>query len=264
MIRDLRTQLDELLAQRGYDAHYDEIWPGILRACGGAVVHEDVAWRYYALYTAPLLDAAGLARRDAMATYGEAQVALGLHLRILDWLIDRHEQGAPNELLLAAHRLLEHARSRLEALGCRWNAAMEAVYLQFLLYDRDVQAGDFHDRETSWRRVSPLCVLPDCSPVLADAPPEVRRVWRRYIAWNLMRADYDDLLDDLGAGRHTPLTALAEEHFGNRPHVGGVATASRWAQIYLMEEAERLRTETSRYSSLWSLTLKALTATVTD
>ncbi len=165
--------------------------------------------RYFLLYTAPVLEISGLtttADWERLCLWGLVQTRLGVHLRYLDNIVDGDRSVSSSAaVLLAAHHLLTDAKRLLSERSFGWGALQDDIYGQFLAFESENRAGFHHDFDSLWRRVSPLCVIPET--YLAESiPNSLALAYREYLAWTLLQADCDDGLEDLRAGVETPIT----------------------------------------------------------
>ena len=170
---------------------------------------------YFHLYTIPLLESAGLLedeRWQEAVFWGAVQLCLGLHIRYADYIMDGDQVDASiPRLTKQAHVYLARAQSLLWSKGYAWSPEQTAIYAQYIDYECELEEGRFHDFSSLWRRVSPLCVVGETYLASSMRSPEFRWNYRRFLAWSLIHADCDDVLEDLAADRKTPVTILARE-----------------------------------------------------
>jgi hypothetical protein len=182
----------------------------------------EAAQVYFFWYTLPVLEAAGLLFGDdrrSLVDIGAAQLALGLHLRHIDDLIDENLPATDRICLLErSHSCFSKALRKLADAGLIWGQEQDATYVQFFDYERESRAGMLHDFPGLWRRASPLCVLPDTSLRDSFSPSGLGDVFHTYISWALLRDDCDDALKDLNGGQVTPITAILREQMADDRH----------------------------------------------
>jgi hypothetical protein len=171
--------------------------------------------RYLYLYTIPILEVAGLLSgpSDAVALmWTTVHLCLSLHLRHIDHVLDSdRDAGRILEHARKSHRYLAYAQDLLQKNHLEWGPAQTAMYSQFYDYEMEVREGYFHDFSSLWRRVSPLCVVPETYLVADHVSPDFRHSYRSFVSWSLLQADCDDLLKDLKHECTTPVTRLVQE-----------------------------------------------------
>ena len=171
--------------------------------------------RYLYLYTIPMLEAAGLLSGPSHATavmWATVHLCLSLHLRHIDHVLDSdRDAGHILDHARQSHRYLAHAQDLLQQNHLEWGPAQTAMYSQFYDYEMEVREGYFHDFSSLWRRVSPLCVVPETYLAADFASSGFRQFYRSFVSWSLLQADCDDLLKDLRNQCLTPVTRLVRE-----------------------------------------------------
>lgn len=220
---------------------------------------EIITLRYFTLYTVPLLDAGGflLDPPSRPTEVAAAHLALGLHIRYSDYVVDGDRPAKVIGDSRSAMRNLLHAQALLGAAGEPWTDVQSAVLIQYLDYESEVAAGFRHDIASLWRRVSPLCVVGD---TVLRWPQEPSATYRHFLAWSLMYADCDDFLQDMRAGRWTPVTRLISDHLsGTAADADAVAATIVSMRRYLEVETERLLTTMNAAGwLLWSRIVQRL------
>lgn len=169
--------------------------------------------RYLYLYTLPVLEGARLLNgsMDECDVWATVSVCLSLNLRHLDYVLDADQssESVPGDIR-QAHSLLAGAHEILRIHGVEWGPAQSALYGQFLEYEMEVQQGYFHDLSSLWRRVSPMCVLPE-TYLAKYLSPGFLRQYRTFLSWSLLQSDCDHALKDMTRQCHTPVTKLLHE-----------------------------------------------------
>jgi hypothetical protein len=216
---------------------------------------------YFHLYTVPLLESAGLLEDDRWQEavfWGAVQLCLGLHIRYADYIMDGDKVCASiPRLTKQAHGYLARAQSLLWSKGHAWSPEQTAIYGQYIDYECELEAGCFHDFSSLWRRVSPLCVVGETYLSSSMGSLEFRWNYRKFLAWSLIHADCDDVLEDLAANRKTPVTILARERITN--HSTDLAATSevvRALKAFQAKQAERLLHSVS--DPVWQTVIRKL------
>lgn len=199
---------------------------------------------YFHLYTIPLLESAGLLedeRWQEAVFWGTVQLCLGLHIRYADYIMDGDQVDASiPRLTKQAHGYLARAQSLLWSKGYAWAPEQTAIYAQFIDYECELEEGCFHDFSSLWRRVSPLCVVGE-TYLSSSMTSEFRWNYRKFLAWSLIHADCDDVLEDLAAHRKTPVTILAREQITNHSSdLAATAEVIRRLKAFQSKQTERL------------------------
>jgi hypothetical protein len=177
--------------------------------------------RYLYLYTLPMLEAAGLLSNEYSVArfWATVQLCLSLHLRTVDYILDSDRD---NEKIVdhtrRAHRYLAHAQDLLQQKGLAWGPSQTALYAQFYEYEVEVHNGFFHDFSSTWRRVSPLCVVPETYLASRLSIAGLTQSYRCFLSWSLLHADCNDVLKDLKSGCVTPVTRLVQEKITGMSH----------------------------------------------
>lgn len=219
--------------------------------------------RYLYLYTLPISQTIGAQTGvDRLTLMSLAQVALGLHIRCLDDLLDQDKPKLQvGSELLRAHGLLEYAKDRLREGNVRWDSSADAIYRQFLLYDQEARAGFRHSFGSFWRRVSPLCIIPE---LLLER--ECKSLYRRYCGWSLLEADCDDAIKDWTHNTVTPVTVQLRDHVrGTRLDFEAGAEVVTECHAVSSYELERLKRELQTLGlATWSTILECLAISFHD
>jgi hypothetical protein len=185
---------------------------------------------YLYLYTLPLLEIAGLLvpqRRSEAMRWGLLQFCMGMHIRYMDSVIDADEQV---DALRTTHLSMVYYSRALTVLaetGMPWNETAEAMYMQYLLYEQEVQNGAKHSFGSLWRRVSPLCVFPMLMQARGMISTDDGRLFREFLSWSLVRADCDDGLRDYASNTLTPVVRLLREGLNGSPN-----NITQFVQVY--------------------------------
>jgi hypothetical protein len=211
---------------------------------------------YFHLYTMPLLESAGLledGRWQEAVFWGTVQSCLGLHIRYADYIMDGDRvQASVPRLTKQAHGYLARSQNLLWSKGYTWSPEQTAIYSQYLDYECELEAGCLHDFSSLWRRVSPLCVLGETYLASSMRSSEFLRTYRTFLAWSLIHADCDDVLEDLAAHRKTPVTILASERITNHStDAAGVAEVIAYFKSFQAKHARRLLEGLPEKSPAW-------------
>lgn len=206
---------------------------------------------YFLLYTLPVLEISGLLESGKSADrdlWARVQTMMGVHLRYLDNVIDADvERNVAIMHLLSSHRLLSEAKNLLIDRDLQWRPCQDDIYGQFLAFECENQSGFNHDFDSLWRRVSPLCVVPE-TYLSSTIPDELRLTYKDYLAWSLIQADCDDSLKDLRAACNTPVTrALRASTTGVYLDWQSSAEVIKQIKSFLQRRFEVLTKMTSNY-----------------
>ena len=216
-----------------------------------------LARRYFLLYAVPVIDAAHVldGRSDTAALQIAAHLCFGLHIRFCDYVLDGDGQETLRSTALAL-AYATHAIALLARSGVPPGREIAAVLLQYFDYEEEALRGYNHDASSLWRRVSPLCVVPET--VLRRFP--AREAYRRFLSWSLVAADCDDFLEDLRANRATPVTRALRRHVtGSAADAQAIAATVAQIREHLASEAVEIRhTLRSRRWRLWETVLTRL------
>lgn len=246
--------LDSLMAS------VTEIWPQVGRLSNSieSKLKEydlSIVRPYLLLYTLPVLEISGLldsAKSEDQDLWASVQTMMGVHLRYLDNVIDADvERNVAIGHFLSSHQLLSEVRSILIDRGLQWRPCQDDIYGQFLAFECENHAGFNHDFDSLWRRVSPLCVVPE-TYLSSAIPDELRLAYKDYLAWSLIHADCDDSLKDLRAACNTPVTrALRASTSGVYLDWRSSAEVIKRIKSFLQRRLEQLEHAIARYP-IWS------------
>jgi len=223
--------------------------------------------RYLYLYTIPLLEAAGILNDDHQTAtwWASVQVCLSLHLRSIDNILDEDRiNGKIIDHARKAHLYLAHAQSLLHEKGRFWGSPQAVLYAQFYEYEIEVRDGMFHDFSSLWRRVSPLCVIPETYLGAQFATAGLAQCYRSFLSWSLLHADCDDVLKDLRCGCTTPVTRLVQEKTNGVFHdfAAGAEVLDK-IKSFLKRHSESLRSALQLYP-LWATVLDEMDRAMTN
>ncbi len=213
--------------------------------------------RYYRFYTIPVLDGLGLLGSEGSvreaAFWGSVQLSLGLHIRFMDYLLDRDDVdlggGAVAERAAA---FLRFAQERIAERQLSWGDDQWRVYRQYFGFHDEVGDGYVHGGRSLWRRVSPLCVVPE-TYLRGRLGAAFDVQWHRYLAWCLLLGDYHHWSVDYRAGRSSAVTDLLRRDGGRasgasensvaemRAHFRSVLSRDHAALMSAVESAGWLR-----------------------
>lgn len=211
---------------------------------------------YFRLYTIPVLECAGFITPDQLETavlWGKVQFSMGMHIRYLDTVIDGDTQhDSYNDLQLAHFYLLEAIRG-LGTLGHTWDVSAQAFYCQYLHYESEIRAGHRHTFASLWRRVSPLCVIPEVCLVRRLTQSDMQ--WfRHYLSWSLLYADCADVFDDMNRHTTTPISRLVREAYTHTYHDAQIAAdIVKYMRNYLSQQCRLLESSIQPRYPLWSM-----------
>jgi hypothetical protein len=169
--------------------------------------------KYLYLYTLPILEIAGLlgAEPSKLGLWANVHMSLSLHLRAIDYVLDGDsDRGHVTDQARRAYLYLSHAQDLVRQEGLCWGPSQANLYSQFYDYEVEARDGFFHDLSSSWRRVSPLCVVPE-TYLVSEIPAALSQRYRWFLGWSLFQADCDDVVKDLTSGCSTPVTQLVRE-----------------------------------------------------
>lgn len=225
---------------------------------------QNLVRRYFVLYTIPVLEMSGFIRngnRDELFLWGLVQTQLGLYIRYADDVVDGDcEAGSTASVLLGSHRLLSDAKRLLFDHGFAWEGLQDDLCGQYLAYESENFAGFHHGFDSLWRRVSPLCIVPET--YLRDViSRQLLTTYKQYLAWSLLQADCDDSLKDLISGAHTPVTkALRQSTFGVYLDWSACTEVITEMKKFLKKQREKLLRATGRHPS-WNNVIRQLDTT---
>jgi hypothetical protein len=229
-----------------------------------SVMKEDapsVVRRYFVLYTIPILEISGLipnGNPDELSLWGLVQTQLGVYIRYADDVVDGDcEVSRTASVLLASHRLLSDAKQLISEHELVWDAAQDDLCGQYLAYESENRVGFHHGFDSLWRRVSPLCVVPET--YLRDViPGRLLSTYKQYLAWSLLQSDCDDSIKDLTARVNTPVTrALRQSTFGVYLDWGAGAEVVADIKQFLKHQHEKMLGSLEQYPT-WRMLIQQL------
>ena len=214
------------------------------------------AYIYFRLYIIPMLECAGLLtanRVDTAVLWGKVQFSMGMHIRYLDKVIDADTQRNHYHDVQLAHYYLLSALNTIGTVGQVWNTQAQAIYCQYLHYESEIRVGYRHSFASLWRRVSPLCVVPE--QYLAERVAPLDAYWfRHYLSWSLVYADCADVFDDMQNHTTTPISRLLREAWTNTYHDAQIAVdVIGYMQDYLETQCHPLLAFIQPRYPLWSM-----------
>lgn len=223
---------------------------------------------YFRLYGLPVLEAAGLfdvRRFEQAVAWGSVQICLSLYIRNIDYVLDAdHEHvNNPTSIWIATSCLIK-AQLLVQALGLSWSSAQFDILQQHLRYEVESQHGHRHEIGLLWRRVSPLCVVGETYLAGAMTVSNFQSLYRSYLSWSLLRADCDDLFDDLKMNRLTPLTILVQEEKRGTYQDLAVALGVQNRVVALLDRQQHwIRRQLNDSVPVWNLLFDLFGATET-
>jgi len=218
---------------------------------------------YLFRYTLTLLEVADLLnekRWKEMLFWATVQLRIGMHLRYLDYILDNDRSELSKvELFSRSQAYFLQMHKSLRSQGYLWQNEQDAIYGQFIEIEREIQNNYSISFALLWRRVSPLCVVPE-TYLKSQVTTVSYKLYKDYLSLSLLYADYQDFLCDILSSKPNSLLYLAELEAQNPRKVDDLYIIANQARLLQLKLATRILDMTPTNKPL----LKAIIKKVID